>query len=116
MNRLAFITEAEYSNLVGGEILPTTLQINEASEVIAYFLKNPYSSTWTDVNCPNFIKLATAYQIKYMLENTDDEYSGQNSFSIGKFSETKSLSGEYTKLSPKARRYCLDSGYVNRII
>lgn len=115
MSRPAFITGAEFVEITGSSYSPSLIEINESSELIAYYLKNNLSSSWTDENCPELIKLATAYQLLYMTENNDNEY-GSQSFSIGKFSQSQGMSGEYAKISPKARRYCLDSGYVNRIV
>lgn len=118
MDRTAFITGAEYVEIVGGVYSPSTIELNEASEVIKYFLRNPIA-IWTSTDCPSLIKLATAYQLKYMLENNDNEYKGlSQSFNLGKFSESTggSVGGEYSKIAPKSRRYCIESGYVCRIL
>lgn len=119
MVRQAFITEAEYTTIVGGSYSPTAIEIREASEIIVYYLKNKLvSDEWNATNCPDSIKLATAYQLAYMLENDDNSYGTTASFNIGKYSEQKGGSevGEYAKISPKSRRYCIGSGYMSRVV
>lgn len=119
MVRQAFITGAEYITILGGEYSPSAIEISEASETIVYYLKNKIvSDEWDATNCPDLIKLATAYQLAYMLENDDNAYGSINSFNIGKFSQSNAGGevGEYAKIAPKARRYCLDSGYIRRVV
>lgn len=117
--RTQYITIAELNEILGVSTytVADTTKVYEASELVEYNLFNKLAIFDTS-NAPDKIKLATAYQVLYNETNSDDEYQGSNGgFSLGKFStnETSNDGGEYRKLSPKTRRYLVESGYMRRV-
>ena len=119
MVRTQYITIEELNEILGVSTYTDDdlVKVYEASEVIEYNLFNPMAKFDT-LNAPKEIKLATAYQLKYM-DNNDlfEEYTG-DSFTLGKFSTSGSGkeagTDDYYKLSSKARRYVVMSGYSRR--
>lgn len=124
ITRTQYITTDEYNEITGGTA--TDLEIYESSELLEYHMRNTNDYEKDDTNgniAPNELKLATAYQVKYNQDNDgiDDSYAnGNGSFSIGKYSESNSTgekgTTEYKKIAPKADRYLILGGLINRII
>lgn len=121
MVRTQYITIEELNEILGVSTYTNNdlVKIYEASEVIEYNLFNEFAKFDTS-NAPKEIKLATAYQLQYMDDNSlFNEYTGGN-FTLGKFSTSGSGNGastnDYYKLSSKARRYLVLSGYVRRFV
>ena len=120
MVRTQYITVAELQEILNDmETYPddaeTLLKIYEASELIKQFCWKTVED-YTTVTAPDKLKLATAYQVKYMDDNPgmDSLYAGgSRSVSIGKTSESVAYGGsgaqEWQKLSPKSKRYLLDA-------
>lgn len=120
ITRTQYITIAELNEILGVSTYTNSdlIKVYEASELIKYNLFNELADFDT-LTAPNEIKLATAYQVAYNETNDDDEYQGStNGFSLGKFSanESSDQGGEYRKLSPKSRRYLVESEYMNRLV
>ena len=113
MTRTQYITTIEYSELTG---LTCTLQdIYEASEIMEYHMFDRLN-TYTSATAPDNLKLATAYQIKYMADDIDDDYANSESFTIGKFSNTNKKNGENYKIAPKSQRYLVNGGLTRRYL
>ena len=121
MVRTQYITIEELNEILGVSTYTDDdlVKVYEASEVIEYNLFNPMAKFDT-LNAPKEIKLATAYQLQYM-DNNDlfTEYTGGN-FTLGKFSSSgngnSAGTNDYYKLSSKARRYLVLSGYARRFV
>lgn len=122
IERTQYITVAELNEILGVSTYDDDdlIKIYEASELLEYFMSNPYVEYDTS-DAPTDLKLATAYQVQYM-ENTDDNIYGSSSesFSLGKFSlggtNDGQYNGEYQKISPKSRRYLVEGGLTRRIL
>ena len=121
MVRTQYITIDELNEILGVSTYTDgdLVKVYEASEVIEYNLVNPLAKFDT-LNAPNEIKLATAYQLQYMdINDLFTEYAGGN-FTLGKFStsgsENSAGTNDYYKLSSKARRYLVLSGYARRFV
>jgi hypothetical protein len=120
IQRTQYITFEELNEILGVSNYSANdnLHICEASENIKYILFNNDNEieNWNTSNTPDLIKIATAYQFKYMEQNElfDDEYTDE-SFSLGKFSinDTTNLN-DSKKISKKALQYLIESGYINR--
>ena len=119
MVRTQYITIEELNEILGVSTYTDDdlVKVYEASEVIEYNLFNPLAKFDT-LNAPKEIKLATAYQLQYMdINDLFTEYAG-GSFTLGKFSTSDSGNSagtnDYYKLSSKARRYVIMSGYSRR--
>lgn len=121
ITRTEYITVAELNEILGVSTYTDEnigSKIYEASELIKYNLFNDNEDFDTST-APNDIKLATAYQVSYNETNDDNEYQGSSGgYSLGKFSsnESSNQGGEYRKLSPKSRRYLVESGYMRRFV
>jgi len=127
MNRLQYITVDELQEVLcdSGEIYPnnesTLSKIYEASELLHQYCFR--IDDYTTTTAPKNLKLATAYQVKYLGDNPnmDDEYAvATKSVSIGKTSESVSHGGginhEYIKISPKAIRYLHDTSSSDDVL
>ena len=119
MVRTQYITIEELNEILGVSTYTDDdlVKVYEASEVIEYNLFNPMAKFDTS-NAPKEIKLATAYQLQYMdINDLFTEYAG-GSFTLGKFSSSgngnSAGTNDYYKLSSKARRYVIMSGYTRR--
>lgn len=122
--RTQYITVAELNEILGVSDYTNSNLINiyEASEELEYYMMDAINKYDTS-NAPDKLKLATAYQTKYMIDNDDDTYdSSSNGFSIGKFSSNNSnsnnggiVNGDYKKISPKARQYLFDGNLIKRV-
>ncbi len=122
ITRTQYITVAELNEILGVSIYTDDdlLKIYEASELLEYFMNNPYVEYDTS-DAPNELKLATAYQVQYMDSIDDNSYdSSSEGYSLGKFSSNNSnggtYNGEYKKIAPKARRYLVEGGLTRRIL
>ena len=123
ITRTQYITVAELNEVLGVSTYTDSNLINiyEASERLEYFMFDPINSYDTST-APDKLKIATAYQVAYMIENDDDTYdSSSDGFVIGKFSQNNAnsgnggiVNGEYKKISPKAREILIDAGLVKR--
>ncbi|MCK4258756.1 MAG: hypothetical protein KAX49_07245 [Halanaerobiales bacterium] len=126
ITRSQYITEAEYTTIIGAGNTATVIEINEASEQL-----KSHCYTWNKISAddydtdtaPNDLKLATAYQVKYNKDNPgiDEEYAGTGkSVTIGKTNESVQYGGsgskEYQKISPKANRYLMEGKLIVRKI
>lgn len=121
--RTQYITIAELNEILGTTYTNDNLiNIYEASEMLEYYMNDDINS-YDVSNAPDKLKLATAYQTKYMIEYDDDTYdSSSNGFSLGKFSINNSnsgnggiVNGDYKKISPKARQYLLEGNLLKRV-
>jgi hypothetical protein len=122
ITRTQYITVAELNEILGVSTYTNTdlIKIYEASELLEYFMNNPYYEYDTS-DAPNELKLATAYQVQYIEGIDDNSYdSSSEGYSLGKFSSNNSNSGsyngEYRKISPKSRRYLVEGGLTRRIL
>lgn len=122
ITRTEYITVAELNEILGVSTYTEDdlLKIYEASELLEYFMNNPYTEYDTS-DAPNELKLATAYQVQYNEGIDDNSYDSSNEgYSLGKFSSNNSNSGgyngEYRKVAPKARRYLVEGGLTRRIL
>lgn len=119
--RTQYITIAELNEILGVATYTNDdlIKVYEASEIMKYHM-NDNLNTYTTSNAPDNLKLATAYQVLFFENGIDEDYSGtENSVSIGKFSYSGSSNGEngeYSKISPKSRRYLIDGKLTRRII
>lgn len=121
--RTQYISIAEYAEIIGSGVV-TDIQIQEASELLEYHMKNEQTFEVNDDNgylASDNLKKATAYQVKYNSDNEgiDDGYaSGNGSFTIGKFSDSESTgevgATEYKKIAPAAQRYLILEGLICR--
>jgi hypothetical protein len=126
ITRTSYITVAELNEILGVSTYTDTdlIKIYEASEILKSFMFDSTDNNGNEYDtstAPTNLKLATAYQLKYMEENDDDSYdSSSNGFSLGKFSQNSSnntpYNGEYRKISPKSRRYLVDGGLIRRYL
>jgi transcriptional antiterminator len=127
ITRTSYITVAELNEILGVStytIETIGTKIYEASEILKSFMFDSTDDNGNEYDtstAPTNLKLATAYQVKYMEENDDDSYdSSSNGFSLGKFSQNSSnntpYNGEYRKISPKSRRYLVDGGLIRRYL
>ena len=127
ITRSQYITVPELNTIINesySDDADTIQKIYEASELIKqYCFKWQSNVDYTTDTAPNNLKLATAYQVKYMVENPniDDEYAGASkSVSIGRTSENVSFgsngSQEYRKIAPKAVRYLKDTSYGDDVL
>jgi len=126
ISRIQYITIAELNEILGtayDECDEKLLLVYEASELMKYHMFNRTLDVtdYTVLTAPNNLKLAVAYQVKYLQDNPDDEYAGNSkSVSIGRTSETtgfgSSPSQEYRKICPKSQRYLIDGGLMRRIV
>ena len=122
MERTAYITVDELNEILGSSYTETdVIKINEASELIKQYCFNikDYDVSTAPIN----LKLAVAYQVQYNDENPniDLSYAGSShSVSIGATSESVGFSGaenqEYRKISPKAKRYLLDTSLGDDVL
>lgn len=122
--RTQYITVAELNEILGVSDYTNSdlIGICEASEMLEYYMMDTINKYDTS-NAPDKLKLATAYQTKYMIDNDDDTYdSSSNGFSIGKFSSNNSnsnnggiVNGDYKKISPKARQYLFEGNLIKRV-
>lgn len=122
INRTQYITVAELNEILGVSTYTNTdlIKIYEASELLEYFMNDPYNE-YDTLDAPTNLKLATAYQVQYNEGIDDNSYDSSNEgYSLGKFSSNNSNSGsyngEYRKISPKARRYLVEGGLTRRIL
>lgn len=122
ITRTQYITVAELNEILGVSTYTNDdlIKIYEASELLEYFMNNPYVEYDTS-DAPNELKLATAYQVQYMDSIDDNSYdSSSEGYSLGKFSSNNSnggtYNGEYKKIAPKARRYLVEGGLTRRIL
>lgn len=122
ITRTQYITVAELNEILGVSTYTNDdlIKIYEASELLEYFMNNPYVEYDTS-DAPNELKLATAYQVQYMESIDDNCYDSSNEgYSLGKFSSNNSnggtYNGEYRKISPKSRRYLVEGGLTRRIL
>lgn len=121
MIRSEYITIAELNEILGTSYTEDNKRdIYEASELIDYHTRGS-SERYNTESAPKSLKLATAYQVEYNLNNPglDDEWSsGTLSVSTGKTSVSSSTgetgSAEYKKVSPKAHRELKKGGLINR--
>lgn len=122
--RTQYITIAELNEILGTSSY-TNSDLNsvyEASERLEHYMFDKINS-YDVSNAPDKLKLATAYQTKYMIDNDDDTYdSSSDGFSLGKFSNNISnsnnggiVNGDYKKISPKAREYLLEGNLIKRV-
>lgn len=122
ITRTTYITVEELNSALNGSYSDdsaTQLKIAEASELLEYHMQN--MNDYDTSTAPNNLKLATAYQVEYNDENIGIDYSystGSSSVSVGRTSESYSSgekgSTEYKKIAPKARKYLLLGGLVER--
>ena len=117
ITRLEYITVSELNSALGtayDDSPATTLLINEASEIISHATRRKSDYVETDSDEENYLKLATAYQVSYMEDNDDNEYSSSGSESLGRYSYSGGSSGgsEASKISPKTNRYLKDAGLL----
>lgn len=122
ITRTQYITVAELSNILGVSTYTDDdlIKIYEASELLEYFMNNPYVEYDTS-DAPDELKKATAYQVQYMESIDDNSYdSSSEGYSLGKFSSNNSnngtYNGEYRKIAPKARRYLVKGGLTRRFL
>lgn len=123
ITRIQYITVAELNEILGVTTYTDDdlISIYEASETLKYYMFDNINDYDTS-NAPNDLKLATAYQTKYMIENDDDTYESSNKgYSIGKFSSSDTnsgnggiVNGDYKKISPRARQYLFDGSLIKR--
>ncbi len=118
ITRTQYITIAELNEILGVSTYTedNLVQVYEASELLEYHI-NDQLNAYDTSSAPTELKLATAYQVKYMEDGNDEFYSGDSgSMTIGKYSisNNKTNAGEYSKISPKSRRYV--SGLTRRIV
>lgn len=123
ITRTQYITIAELNEIL--EVSTYTednlIKVYEASETLKYFMFDDVNSYDTS-NAPDNLKLATAYQTEYMIENDDDTYDNSSGgFSLGKFSQNEAnssnggiVNGDYKKISPKARQYLFEGKLIKR--
>lgn len=120
ITRIEYITIEELNEILGTSY-PTNddavaLLIKEASEIIDFHTLKRSSVTFnanSDEYSINNLKLATAYQVKYMQDNgmIDDDYEENGeSFGLGRYSKssgtsTNSANKEWKKIAPKCNRY-----------
>ena len=117
MVRTQYITIEELNEILGSNYIESDkIKLYEASEIIEYNLFNSLAK-WDDITeVPKEIKLATAYQFKYMeINDLFDEYNS-GEFSLGKFSIRGGESKVNKNISEKARKYLIMSGYMNRLV
>lgn len=122
IERTSYITIAELNEILGVSTYTNDdlIKINEASELLEYFMNDPLN-VYDTSDAPTNLKLATAYQVEYMQGINDNSYdTSTGGFSLGKFSlNTATNSGynsEYKKISPKARRYLVEGGLIRRLV
>ncbi len=119
--RTQYITIAELNEILGVATYTNgdLIKVYEASEIMKYHMNDNINS-YTTSNAPTNLKIATAYQVEYMVSGIDDDYSSaSSSASLGKYSysgSTQGEAGEYNKISPKSRRYLIDGKLTTRII
>lgn len=124
ITRTQYITVAELNEILGVSTYTSAneIDIKEASELLEYYMFDKNNS-YDTLTAPDDLKLATAYQVLYMISNdNDNEYDASNEgFSIGKFSQNNSnganggiVNSDYKKISPKSRRYLFEGGLIKR--
>ena len=113
MIRTQYITIEELSEILGTNAYTNDdlIHLFEASEYIEYLLFN--GMKWEINEVPKDIKLATAYQFKYMQDNDLFDDFNTTGFTLGKFT-MQSGANEQSKVSNKALEYLVKSGYMNR--
>lgn len=124
ITRTQYITIAELNEILGVSTYTNAdlIKVYEASELMKYTMfRNEYETEYNTSSAPNDLKLATAYQVQYMEDNDDNSYNSTGeSMSLGKFSINESNNtednSEFRKISPKSRRYLIDSGLIRRIL
>lgn len=115
IERTSYITIAELNEILGVSTYTNDdlIKINEASELLEYYMNDSYNEYDTS-SAPTNLKLATAYQVEYMENINDNSYdTSMGGFSLGKFSMNTSTNDggnnpEYKRISPKSRRYLID--------
>jgi hypothetical protein len=122
ITRTQYITVAELNEILGVSTYTNTdlIKIYEASELLEYFMNDPYNE-YDTLDAPTNLKLATAYQVQYNEGIDDNSYDSSNEgYSLGKFSSNNSnggsYNGEYKKIAPKSRRYLVEGGLTRRIL
>jgi hypothetical protein len=109
--RTQYITIAELNEILGVSTYTDDdlIKVYEASELLEYHL-NDQVNEYDTSNAPDNLKIATAYQVQYGESGIDDEYTQDDSFSIGKYSNSTNGvdQSEFYKISPKSRRLIID--------